>query len=826
METEEEIDSSIYKRVKVYEMTDTGTWIDKGTGHVECKYVDQIESYAILVRSETDGSGIMNSKVQLSEYVRQQETLILWSDDNLELALSFQEPKGCEDLNQLMEIQKRMAADKHDIDQLPVAKVEEDQVEVEFILPEVELGNLQQIERMFMIGSRHESQRELITKIILETDFIDKLIPLLETCEDLENWVDLYRLANIVRVVFFLNNFRVYSILFEEKHFNYILGMLEYDREYPKQKGNYRQYFNDNVTFKQIIPIINADIITKIHYVYRASYIKDVALARNLEDSTFSALNTMIYNLQADILLHIQEYYLNDVFDLYANESTPIEKKHDIVMFIQDLCTMAKPYQKQAKATLYRNASVAILTNLLENNPAPVRSYCLSQAADEKKMLIAFLIERFVEEEDMGISSQMAENIRILLDTSGIGTNQTLPGVVDADLDKFLDYFYENQCNSLFKPLMDIENATAGTKNDVQSLDLNPKLSSILNTLCEMLSFIITQHAMFSKNYLLHNDILKACGVLLKSKDTFLRLSSLRVFRVCLGTNDEFYRRLLMKQDVFGKIFACILSTEGRNNLLNSACLELFESIRVSEGSKQLITHIATNYKKYFETLSYVGVFKGILLKYEQGLEIPTTSPEKVKPVEKPKDGYDKIDANEEAYFNDGSDEEEPAPIPAKRLPSPPLEFVRGKPLVPYGEEDEEEGIELKKSPVVKRKLVMKLSSDKDNGKRRKQEKRRNRYHQDDPYVAKVDLKERYGELEKRAVKIDELPTETLLLLKRDGKLNDSTVQHLIDIGKLPGPDGKFKKVREKKERTVETAPESTPTTPTPKKRGRPKKKK
>ncbi|KAJ3322231.1 Platinum sensitivity protein [Boothiomyces sp. JEL0866] len=649
METEEEIDSSVYKRVKVYEMTDTGTWIDKGTGHVECKYIDQVESYCIIVRSETDGSCVMNSKVQLSEYVRQQETLILWSDDNLELALSFQEPKGCEELNQLMEIQKRMAADKHDIDQLPLAKKEEEQVEVEFVLPEVELGNLQQIERMFMIGSRHESQREMMTKIILETDFVDKLIPLLEVCEDLENWTDLYRLANIVRAI--------------------------YDRDYPKQKGDYRQYFSDNVKFKQIVPIINADIITKIHYVYRASFIKDVALARNLEDSTFSALNTMIYNLQADILLHIQEYYLEDIFALFAIENTPLEKKHDIILFIQDLCNMAKPYQKQAKTTLYKNASVSILTNLLDNNPAPVRTYCLSQAKEERKTLIEFLIERFKIEDDAGISSLIAENIRILLDTSGIGSNQTLPVVVDSDLDKFLDYFYENHCSSLFQPLMDIESVKLTTKNDVEYVDLDP-----------------------------------------------MSASALRVFRVCLGTNDEFYRRLLIKQDIFGKIFVCILATEGKNNLLNSACLELFESIRVSEGTKQIITHIATNYKKYFETLSYVGVFQGIMLKYEQSLEIPTKSTEKTTAAEKPKDGYDKIDASEEAYFNDGSDEEEPAPIPVKRLPSPPLEFVRGKPLVPYGEDEDEDGIELKKSPVVKRKLVMKISSDKDNGKRRKQE--------------------------------------------------------------------------------------------------------
>ncbi len=37
MEVETE-DADTRKRVKVYEMTDSGQWIDKGTGYVQCSY--------------------------------------------------------------------------------------------------------------------------------------------------------------------------------------------------------------------------------------------------------------------------------------------------------------------------------------------------------------------------------------------------------------------------------------------------------------------------------------------------------------------------------------------------------------------------------------------------------------------------------------------------------------------------------------------------------------------------------------------------------------------------------------------------------------------
>ena len=63
------------------------------------------------------------------------------------------------------------------------------------------------------------------------------------------------------------------------------------------------------------------------------------------------------------------------------------------------------------------------------------------------------------------------------------------------------------------------------------------------------------------------------------------------------------------------------------------------------------------------------------------------------------------------------------------------------------------------------------------------------RYKQTNPYVATVDLQERYGGLEKRQVSIDDLSTETLVLLQRDGKLNPSTILRLRREGRLPDPD-------------------------------------
>ena len=54
----------------------------------------------MLVRAESDGSLLLESKIQPdTAYQKQQDTLIVWSEgDNFDLALSFQEKAGCDEI--------------------------------------------------------------------------------------------------------------------------------------------------------------------------------------------------------------------------------------------------------------------------------------------------------------------------------------------------------------------------------------------------------------------------------------------------------------------------------------------------------------------------------------------------------------------------------------------------------------------------------------------------------------------------------------------------------------------------------------------------------
>ncbi len=55
--------------------------------------------------------------------------------------------------------------------------------------------------------------------------------------------------------------------------------------------------------------------------------------------------------------------------------------------------------------------------------------------------------------------------------------------------------------------------------------------------------------------------------------------AALRYLRTQIGQKDEFYSRHLIKNHAFGPIVDLFLSVKDRNNLINSACLELFELI-------------------------------------------------------------------------------------------------------------------------------------------------------------------------------------------------------------------------------------------------------
>jgi len=94
------------------------------------------------------------------------------------------------------------------------------------------------------------------------------------------------------------------------------------DPEFPSHKANYREFLHVTSKFHQPIPIQDIAIQKKIHHTYRLQFLKDVVLARALDDSTFNVLNSLIIFNQIDIINHVQQdaMFLREILSLYVNE--------------------------------------------------------------------------------------------------------------------------------------------------------------------------------------------------------------------------------------------------------------------------------------------------------------------------------------------------------------------------------------------------------------------------------------------------------------------------------------------------------------------------
>ena len=98
------------RRVKVYRLSDTGQWDDRGTGFVQYRHSEGGDSMMLTVKSEeTPNEVLLEHKIDLHiEYQRQGDTIITWCDESgVDLALSFQDQLRCNEVwDQMMNVQE------------------------------------------------------------------------------------------------------------------------------------------------------------------------------------------------------------------------------------------------------------------------------------------------------------------------------------------------------------------------------------------------------------------------------------------------------------------------------------------------------------------------------------------------------------------------------------------------------------------------------------------------------------------------------------------------------------------------------------------------
>jgi protein phosphatase-4 regulatory subunit 3 len=155
------------------------------------------------------------------------------------------------------------------------------------------------------------------------------------------------------------------------------------DPEFPTYKANYREFLQQSSQFHQPIPIRDPNIARKVHGTYRLQFLKDVVLARSIDDSTFNVLNSCIIFNQIDIIAFVQQdaAFFGDVVGPFCDERTlqggplspaPLSEaeaaagpdagwthegdahRAELTLLVQQLCAIGKNVQLPARIALFR----------------------------------------------------------------------------------------------------------------------------------------------------------------------------------------------------------------------------------------------------------------------------------------------------------------------------------------------------------------------------------------------------------------------------------------------------------------------------------------
>uniref|UniRef100_A0AC11AK08 Protein phosphatase 4 regulatory subunit 3B n=1 Tax=Ovis aries TaxID=9940 RepID=A0AC11AK08_SHEEP len=682
--------SDTRRRVKVYTLNEDRQWDDRGTGHVSSTYVEELKGMSLLVRAESDGSLLLESKINPNTaYQKQQDTLIVWSEaENYDLALSFQEKAGCDEIwEKICQVQGKdpsVEVTQDLIDESEEERFEEMPETSHLIdLPTCELNKLEEIADLVTSVLSSPIRREKLALALENEGYIKKLLQLFQACENLENTEGLHHLYEIIRGILFLNKATLFEVMFSDECIMDVVGCLEYDPALAQPK-RHREFLTKTAKFKEVIPITDSELRQKIHQTYRVQYIQDIILPTPsvFEENFLSTLTSFIFFNKVEIVSMLQEdeKFLSEVFAQLTDEATDDDKRRELVNFFKEFCAFSQTLQPQNRDAFFktlaklgilpaleivmgmddlqvRSAATDIFSYLVEFSPSMVREFVMQEAqqSDDDILLINVVIEQMICDTDpeLGGAVQLMGLLRTLIDPENMlaTTNKT-------EKSEFLNFFYNHCMHVLTAPLLtntsedrrEKDNIVGSNKSSTICPD-NYQTAQLLALILELLTFCVEHHTYHIKNYIMNKDLLRRVLVLMNSKHTFLALCALRFMRRIIGLKDEFYNRYITKGNLFEPVVNALLDNGTRYNLLNSAVIELFEFIRV-EDIKSLTAHIVENFYKALESIEYVQTFKGLKTKYEQEKDRQNQKLNRFRRDAKA------LEEDEEMWFNEDDEEE------------------------------------------------------------------------------------------------------------------------------------------------------------------------
>lgn len=530
------------KRVKVY-ILENNEWKDTGTGfcigevttietspEVDSKTTESVEerkeAHLVVSDEEYPSNILLHSKLEGNiEYQRQEETLIVWKDLlGQDIALSFEESLGCDRLcDFIVQVQRHI---EENISLVAVRSGDDGIGSVhEIITGPVTLpliGEPQNTEtlfealRIFNENTAYEYLKNETVEFVLQNDYISLLIGYFKTAEQKKELKDLFLISNIVKSLILYNQRDILEQMVDDEHIMGVVGILEYDTEFPTMKANHREYLKlDAPTFKEILPLENQDFKMIVKKCFRLQFLKDVVLVRFLDDHNFSLFQDIILDLETCIIDVLeQEPFLANILALY-NLSKDDEKlyediqgkKNDGIKLIHQCVQMSKNLEDRDKTKFYKALVTMGLFNVLsyafnvvtdptlrilatdtivtiiEHDILLVHNVAYKkQKSDPKKK--GSLSQEQNDEVDTDMDEKISDNMKFLMILSKILLSDKSPGLREQIVQALNTLLHPEGCFSSLDS--DMENMGAGSMLNEFNYRLNSERDNNFNSSTSM----------------------------------------------------------------------------------------------------------------------------------------------------------------------------------------------------------------------------------------------------------------------------------------------------------------------------------------------------
>ena len=421
------------RRVKVY-VLENNEWKDSGTGFCTGELVqngspidnntdDTIARGSTVLADSTDGRGIkenersaylivtneespsdvlLRSKLEGNiEYQRQEDTLIVWKDlEGRDIALSFEESSGCDSLcDFIIQVQKHIEKGISLVAVRPstsgtgtVHEIIAGPVDLPSNSREQTTDSLLEALRVLNLNTAYKYYRDKTVDYVLHSDYLEILFQHFKKAEESRHLKDLFLLSNIVKTLILYNRREVVEVMVDDDHIMGILGILEYDTEFPTLKASHRDYMkNRGPSFKEVLPCNNKELMQMVRKCFRLQFLRDVVLVRFLNDYNLTLFTDILLDLETNIVDFLtKDKYLKSILDLYNPSKTSelqelypdlSEKRTDGIRLLNQCVQMSKNLESPCKTEFYKS--------LVKNGLFDAVDYALNSEANPNVRVLA-----------------------------------------------------------------------------------------------------------------------------------------------------------------------------------------------------------------------------------------------------------------------------------------------------------------------------------------------------------------------------------------------------------------------------------------------------